>query len=64
MASWWGGNPWDCVVDRAGGSGFSVTPDELMARLSGLRWAQIGGRRAPHMPLLLLLWLFGQFAVT
>jgi hypothetical protein len=35
-----------------------------MARLSGLRWAQIGGRRAPHMPLLLLLWLFGQFAVT
>jgi hypothetical protein len=25
-----------------------------MARLSGLRRAQIGGRRAPHKPLLLL----------
>ncbi len=34
-----------------------------MARLSGLRRAQIGGRRAPHKPLL-LLWLFGQFAAT
>jgi putative restriction endonuclease len=40
-----------------------VTPDELMARLSGLRRAQIGGKRAPHKPLL-LLWLFGQFAGT
>jgi putative restriction endonuclease len=40
-----------------------VTPDELLARLSGLRWAQIGGKRAPHKPLL-LLWLFGQFAAT
>lgn len=40
-----------------------MTPDELMARLSGLRRAQIGGRRAPHKPLL-LLWLFGQFAAT
>jgi hypothetical protein len=41
----------------------SVTPDELMARLSGLRRAQIGGKRAPHKPLL-LLWLFGRFAAT
>jgi putative restriction endonuclease len=40
-----------------------VTPDDLMARLSGLRRAQIGGKRAPHKPLL-LLWLFGQFATT
>ena len=40
-----------------------MTPDELMARLSGLRRAQIGGKRAPHKPLL-LLWLFGQFAAT
>jgi putative restriction endonuclease len=34
-----------------------------MDRLSGLRRAQIGGRRAPHKPLL-LLWLFGRFAAT
>lgn len=34
-----------------------------MERLSGLRRAQIGGRRAPHKPLL-LLWLFGRFAAT
>ncbi len=34
-----------------------------MGRLSGLRRAQIGGQRAPHKPLL-LLWLFGRFAVT
>lgn len=40
-----------------------MTPDELMARLSGLRRAQIGGKRAPHKPLL-LLWLFGRFAAT
>jgi putative restriction endonuclease len=40
-----------------------VTPDELMARLSGLRRAQIGGKRAPHKPLL-LLWLFSQFAAA
>lgn len=40
-----------------------MTPDELMARLSGLRRAQVGGKRAPHKPLL-LLWLFGQFAAT
>ena len=43
--------------------GLSVTPDELMTRLSGLRRAQIGGRRTPHKPVLLLL-LFGQFAAT
>jgi len=40
-----------------------MTPDELMARLSGLRRAQIGGKRAPHKPLL-LLWLFGRLAST
>jgi putative restriction endonuclease len=34
-----------------------------MDRLSRLRRAQIGGRRAPHKPLL-LLWLFGRFAAT
>ena len=34
-----------------------------MARLSGLRRAQVGGKRAPQKPLL-LLWLFGQFAAT
>jgi hypothetical protein len=38
-----------------------VTPNELMERLSALRRAQIGGKRAPHEPLL-LLWLFGRFA--
>jgi hypothetical protein len=43
--------------------GLSVTRNELMARLSGLRRAQIGGTRAPHKPLL-LLWLFGRFAAT
>jgi hypothetical protein len=52
--AWW---------NEPAGSGFSVTPDELMARLSGLRRAQIGGKRAPHKPLL-LLWLLGQFATT
>jgi hypothetical protein len=42
-------------VDRAVGQwGFPVTPDELMARLSALRRAQIGGKRAPRKPLLLL----------
>jgi len=44
-------------------AGLSVTLDELMTRLSRLRRAQIGGRRAPHKPLL-LLWLLGQFAAT
>ncbi|MBO0837316.1 MAG: restriction endonuclease, partial [Actinobacteria bacterium] len=34
-----------------------------MERLSRLRQAQIGGKRAPHKPLL-LLWLFGRFAAT
>jgi hypothetical protein len=64
MASCSGRYPWACVVERVGGHwGFSVTPGELMARLSGLRRAQIGGKRAPHKPLM-LLWLFGQFAAT
>ncbi len=40
-----------------------MTPGELMERLSALRRAQIGGKRAPHKPLL-LLWLFGRFAAT
>ena len=40
-----------------------MTRDELLASLSGLRCAPIGGVRAPHKPLL-LLWLFGQFAVA
>jgi hypothetical protein len=31
-----------------------VTPDELMDRLSGLRRAQIGGRRAPHKRIMTL----------
>ncbi len=40
-----------------------VTRDELMAQLAGLRQARIGQVRVPHKPLL-LLWPFGQFAVT
>ncbi len=40
-----------------------MTPSELMERLSALRRAQLGGKRAPHKPLL-LLWLFGRFAAT
>ncbi|MGH3149927.1 MAG: hypothetical protein ACRDOB_04240 [Streptosporangiaceae bacterium] len=40
-----------------------MTRDELLALLAGLRTAPIGGKRAPHKPLL-LLWLFGQFAGT
>jgi putative restriction endonuclease len=40
-----------------------MTRDELMARLAGLRQAQVGQVRVPHKPLL-LLWLFGQFAAT
>jgi putative restriction endonuclease len=40
-----------------------VTRDELLARLAGLRQANIGGQRAPHKPLL-LLWLFARFAAT
>ncbi|WP_405848547.1 HNH endonuclease [Streptomyces niveus] len=38
-----------------------MTRDELMGALAGLRRAQIGNRRAPHKPLL-LLWLLGRFA--
>jgi putative restriction endonuclease len=43
-----------------------MTADELMERLSRLRRAQIGGKRAPHKPPppLLLLWLFGRLAST
>jgi putative restriction endonuclease len=40
-----------------------VTRDELLARLAGLRQANISGQRAPHKPLL-LLWLFARFAAT
>jgi putative restriction endonuclease len=40
-----------------------VTRDELLRRLSALRRAQVGGRRAPHKPLL-LLWLLGRFAAS
>lgn len=40
-----------------------MTREELLALLSGLRRAPVGGVRAPHKPLL-LLWLFGQFAAT
>jgi putative restriction endonuclease len=40
-----------------------MTRGELMARLAGLRQAQVGQVRVPHKPLL-LLWLFGQFAAT
>jgi putative restriction endonuclease len=40
-----------------------MTREELMSRLSMLRRARIGGRRAPHKPLL-VLWLLGRFAET
>ena len=40
-----------------------MTRGELMARLAGLRQAQVGQVRVPHKPLL-LLWLFGRFAAT
>ncbi|MGP3949591.1 phosphorothioated DNA-binding restriction endonuclease [Streptomyces sp. 7N604] len=40
-----------------------MTQDELMSALSGLRRAQIGSRRAPHKPLL-VLWLLGRFLVS
>lgn len=40
-----------------------MTRAELMSALSGLRRAQIGGRRAPHKPLL-VLWLLGRFAAS
>ncbi|MFJ3162595.1 phosphorothioated DNA-binding restriction endonuclease [Streptomyces kanasensis] len=38
-----------------------MTRDELLDALSALRRAQVGGRRAPHKPLL-VLWLLGRFA--
>lgn len=38
-----------------------MTRTELLEVLSGLRQAQVGGRRAPHKPLL-LLWLLGRLA--
>jgi putative restriction endonuclease len=38
-----------------------VTRDELLGALAGLRKANVGGRRAPHKPLL-LLWLLGRLA--
>ncbi|MFI1357442.1 phosphorothioated DNA-binding restriction endonuclease [Streptomyces sp. NPDC020898] len=38
-----------------------MTRDELLAALSGLRRAQMGSRRAPHKPLL-VLWLLGRYA--
>src|SRR5262245_51536093 len=37
--------------------------DELLDLLTRLRVAPIGGKRAPHKPLL-LLWLFGRLAAT
>ena len=40
-----------------------TTRDELMSALAGLRQAQIGNRRAPHKPLL-VLWLLGRFAAS
>ena len=40
-----------------------MTREELLQLLSSLRQAQIGGKRAPHKPLL-LLWLFGRLANT
>jgi putative restriction endonuclease len=40
-----------------------VREDDLLRHLAGLRRANVGGRRAPHKPLL-LLWLFGRFAAT
>jgi putative restriction endonuclease len=40
-----------------------MTRDDLLGLLSRLRVAPIGGRRAPHKPLL-LLWLFGRLAAT
>jgi putative restriction endonuclease len=38
-----------------------MTRAELMELLAGMRQARIGGKRAPHKPLL-LLWLFGRLA--
>ncbi|MEU3706366.1 phosphorothioated DNA-binding restriction endonuclease [Streptomyces anulatus] len=38
-----------------------MTREELLALLSALKRARVGGRRAPHKPLL-VLWLLGKFA--
>lgn len=40
-----------------------MSRDDLLAQLAALRRAQVGGKRVPHKPLL-LLWLFGRFAAT
>lgn len=40
-----------------------MTRDEFLDLLARLRRASVGNLRAPHKPLL-LLWLFGRFAVT
>ncbi|MDF3291854.1 phosphorothioated DNA-binding restriction endonuclease [Streptomyces silvisoli] len=40
-----------------------MTREELFERLARLKTAPVGGRRAPHKPLL-LLWLFGRYAET
>ncbi|MFI6358303.1 phosphorothioated DNA-binding restriction endonuclease [Streptomyces sp. NPDC050743] len=40
-----------------------MTRVELLSALSALRQAQIGGRRAPHKPLL-MLWLLGRFTAS
>ncbi|MEU1628060.1 phosphorothioated DNA-binding restriction endonuclease [Streptomyces sp. NPDC020096] len=40
-----------------------MTRDELFDGLTRLKQATVGGRRAPHKPLL-LLWLFGRYAAT
>ncbi|MET7921908.1 phosphorothioated DNA-binding restriction endonuclease [Streptomyces avermitilis] len=40
-----------------------MTPEDLMTSLARLRRAQIGRRRAPHKPLL-VLWLLARFRVT
>ena len=39
-----------------------MTRDELLGLLTRLRVAPVGGKRAPHKPL--LLWLFGRLAAT
>jgi putative restriction endonuclease len=55
------GLTWHGAANRRGDS--AVTKDDLLHMLAGLRQAPVGGIRAPHKPLL-LLWLFGRFAVT
>ncbi len=52
------------VGELAGAAGPGrMTREELTHRLSRLRRASVGGRRAPHKPLL-VLWLLGRFAET